>query len=123
MLLCAYCASSVIFVPLASNYWVVIALVSMAVAALQGFSANLFTLPTDLFPEGLIGSAMGFGGTFGAIGGMGAAVLAGFILQATGNYILLFKMASSVGFLALLFHLLSPSFAPLEGGHKTGEHE
>jgi MFS transporter, ACS family, hexuronate transporter len=122
LLICALLVLPVILTPFSSNYWAAILLVSLAVAALQGFGANLFTLATDLFPETLVGSAMGFGGTFGAIGGMGIATLAGFILQMTGSYISLFVIAGSVGLLALLsIHLLSPRLVPVETGVAPGK--
>jgi len=51
-------------------YLVAVALVSLAAAAHQGWSANLFTLTSDLFPKRAVGSVVGIGGTAGSIGGM-----------------------------------------------------
>ncbi|MBC8165596.1 MAG: MFS transporter, partial [Bryobacteraceae bacterium] len=70
MLVCALAVTSAIFVMYAGNMWVAVALISIAAAAHQGWSANLFTLASDLFPRQWIGSVVGLGGMGGAIGGM-----------------------------------------------------
>src|SRR5438876_1394566 len=91
MLVCALCAAPVMFAPRTSNLWVAVALISLAAAAHQGWSANLFTLPSDMFPRKAVGSVIGIGGAAGAVGGMFIAMLVGAILQATGgNYALIF---------------------------------
>ena len=75
-----------------------------------------FTLTTDLFPKNLIGSAMGFGGAAGAIGGMFIATFAGYILQVTGSYVPLFIVAGTAYLVGLfLIHLLSPRLNPVAG--------
>ena len=70
-----------------------------------------------MFPRGAVGSVVGIGGTVGAIGGMGMALFTGYILDATGNnYSLLFAVAGSAYFVALLaVHLLSPRLARVDG--------
>ena len=57
-------------------------LVSLAAAAHQGWSANLFTLTSDMFPRRAVGSVVGIGGMAGAIGGMLIALVVGEILAA-----------------------------------------
>ena len=87
----------------------VLALVSLAAAAHQGWSANLFTLTSDMFPRRAVGSVVGIGGMAGAIGGMLIAKVAGYLLQWTGSYVPLFGFACSAYLVALLFiHLLVP---------------
>ena len=84
-------------------------MIGIATAAHQAFSANLYTLPSDIFPRGAVGSVVGIGGTMGAIGGMVMAKYAGYVLDSIGSYTPLFAVAGSAYFIALLaVHLLSP---------------
>ena len=70
-------------------------LVGIAAAAHQGWSANLFTLSSDMFPRHAVGSVVGFGGMAGAVGGMLIAKLTGYILETTGSYVPVFIIAGS----------------------------
>ncbi len=71
MLVCAVAVTSAIFIMFAgSNMWFAVSLISIAAAAHQGWSANLYTLVSDLFPRSWVGSVVGLGGMGGAIGGM-----------------------------------------------------
>jgi ACS family hexuronate transporter-like MFS transporter len=113
MLLCALCVTPIVFASQASHLWVAVSLLGLATAAHQGWSANLFTTATDMFPRRAIGSIVGLGGMAGSIGGMVVATAAGFILQATGSYWTLFVIAGSAYLLALgVFHLLVPRLEP-----------
>ena len=87
MLVCALAVVPIVFASSASNLWVAVSLVGLAAAAHQGWSANLFTLTSDMFPRPAVGSVVGFGGMAGAIGGMLIAKVTGYILQATGSYV------------------------------------
>jgi ACS family hexuronate transporter-like MFS transporter len=92
-------------------------LVGVAAAAHQGWSANVFTLASDMFPRPTVGSVVGFGGMWGAIGGMVIAKITGYVLQATGSYVPVFIIAASAYLVALaLVHMLVPNLepAPLE---------
>lgn len=92
------------------DVWTAVLYIGIAAAAHQGFSANVYTLPSDLFPRSAVGSVIGIGGAIGAIGGILYSKSVGMILQTTGSYKVLFLIAGSVYFLALIFvHLLSPS--------------
>ena len=55
----------------------------LAAAAHQGWSANLYTLTSDMFPRQAVGSVVGFGGMAGAIGGMLIAKVTAAVLQST----------------------------------------
>ena len=113
MLLCALAVVPIIFAAQATNLWVAVGLVSLAAAAHQGWSANLFTLTSDMFPRRAVGSVVGFGGMSGAIGGMLIALVVGEILQRTGSYVLIFIMAGTAYLIALLvIHLLTPRLQP-----------
>jgi len=110
MLVCALLVVPVMFASKAPNQWVAIAIIALAAAAHQGWSANLFTLASDMFPRQAVGSVVGIGGTAGAIGGMFNALLVGALLQSTGSYLPIFIIAGSMYLLALLIiHLLAPT--------------
>jgi ACS family hexuronate transporter-like MFS transporter len=86
MLICALAVTPVMFANRSNHAWLAVALIGLAAAAHQGFSANLFTLPSDMFPTRAVGSVVGIGGTAGAIGGMLIAKTVGHVLQRTGSY-------------------------------------
>lgn len=77
----------------APKAWAALALVSLAMAAHQGWSANIFTLASDVFPKKDVGGVVGLGGAAGAVGGMIIAPVAGYILEFTHSYIPLFIIA------------------------------
>ncbi len=114
MLICAVCALPVGFAAFADQLWIAVAIIGLATAAHQGFSANLYTLPSDVFPRAAVGSVVGIGGMVGAFGGMAMAQYAGYVLEKIGSYTPIFVVAASVYLLALLVvHLLSPKMAPV----------
>ncbi len=105
MLICALLALPVAFAAHSSNLWLAVSIIGIVTAAHQGFSANLYTLPGDVFPRSAVG----------AIGGMVMANYAGFVLDKIGVYIPIFVVAASVYLLALLaVHLLSPKIEPVK---------
>jgi len=117
MLLCALCVVPIVFASKVSNLWGAVALVGLAAAAHQGWSANLFTLVSDMFPRRAVGSVTGIGGMAGAVGGMLIALVVGEILERTGSYVPIFAMAGSAYLLALvLVHLLAPELQPVSLG-------
>lgn len=113
MLICALSVVPIMFAAKATNLWVAVGLVALAAAAHQGWSANLFTLTSDMFPRRAVGSVVGIGGMSGAIGGMLIALVVGEILQKTGSYVPIFIIAGSAYLVALLIiHLLAPNLEP-----------
>jgi ACS family hexuronate transporter-like MFS transporter len=112
--------SALCVLPIATVYrthdlWPATILIGLAAAGHQGFSANLFTLGSDLFPSRAVGSVIGLGGMAGAIGGMLIAQLVGHVLQWTGSYAIPFFIAASAYLVALAcVHLLSPKLKPAE---------
>ena len=113
MLICALSVVPILFASGASSMWVAVALISVAAAAHQGWSANLYTLVSDTFPRQAVGSVVGLGGTAGAIGGMLIAKLTGYLLQATGSYVPVFLIAAFTYLAALLvIHALVPRLEP-----------
>lgn len=69
MLGLAFLVVPIAFSPWIDNMWAMVGLLSLAAAAHQGWSANLFTTASDMFPKKLVGSVVGIGGMAGAIGG------------------------------------------------------
>jgi len=115
MLICALTVVPIVFAYDARNLWVAVGLIGMAAAGHQGFSANLFTMTSDLFPAQAVASVVGIGGMAGAVGGMFIAKLVGFILQRSGSYQIPFLIAGSSYILALgLIHLLTPRLKPVQ---------
>jgi MFS transporter, ACS family, aldohexuronate transporter len=115
MLICALLVTPIIFASRVSNLWVAVALIGLAAAAHQGWSANIFTTTSDMFPRRAVGSVVGIGGMAGAMGGATLAVLTGYILERTGgNYMIIFSTAASAYLLALaIIHLLAPNLEPV----------
>jgi ACS family hexuronate transporter-like MFS transporter len=115
MLICALLAVPVAFAAMASNLWLAVVIIGVATAAHQGFSANLYTIPGDVFPRSAVGSVVGIGGMIGAIGGMAMAKYAGYVLDKIGSYTPIFVLAASAYLLALLaIHILSPRLEPVK---------
>lgn len=118
----AMLASAVLVVPIVfaakvSSLWTAVWLIGLAAAGHQGFSANLFTLPSDTFPRRAVGSVVGLGGMFGSIGALFIAKVTGYVLQWTGSYFPLFIIAGSAYLTALLIiHLLAPRLEPVQLG-------
>ena len=112
LLLCALCVTPIAFATQVRTLWGAVAIVSLAAAAHQGWSANLFTTASDMFPRHAVGSVVGLGGAAGAVGGMLVAKVVGYVLQWTGSYLTVFLMAASAYLLALLvIHLLAPGLS------------
>jgi MFS transporter, ACS family, hexuronate transporter len=82
LLVCALAVTPVMCVMLTrGNLWMTVALVGLAAAGHQGWSANLYTLTSDTFPRSVVGSVVGLGGFGGAIGGMLVAPALGYWLD------------------------------------------
>ncbi len=114
MLICALAVVPIIFASSVHHLWLATLIIGVAAAAHQGWSCNLFTLPSDMFPRPAVGSVVGFGGTFGAVGGMLIAKITGYVLQFTGSYLTVFVMAGFTYLVALLvIHLLVPKLEPV----------
>src|SRR5258705_4734824 len=115
MLVCALCVTPIVFAAQAPNLWVAVGLIGLAAAAHQGWSANIFTMTSDMFPRKAVGSVVGIGGMAGAVGGMLIARLVGEILQRTGSYVPIFLIAASAYLGSLLvIQLLEPRLQPAQ---------
>jgi ACS family hexuronate transporter-like MFS transporter len=115
MLACALAVLPIVVASEVSSLWVAVLLIGLAAAAHQGWSANLFTTASDMFPKRAVGSVTGLGGMAGSVGGMLFAASAGWIIELTGSYLPLFIMAGSAYILALvIMHLIVPRMQPAQ---------
>jgi ACS family hexuronate transporter-like MFS transporter len=113
LLICAIGVTPVVFAYRVDSTWSAVLLIGLATACHQGFSANLFTLTSDMFPVRAVGSVVGIGGMAGAIGGMLSATLVGHVLQWTGSYRVPFLLAGCGYLVALaIMHALVPTMEP-----------
>jgi ACS family hexuronate transporter-like MFS transporter len=114
MLLCAVCILPIMTVYRVESLWGAVLIIGVAAGAHQGFSANLFAVPSDVFPSQAVGSVVGMGGMAGAIGGMLIAKIVGYTLQWTGSYMVPFFIAGSAYMAAIAcIQLLSPKLEPV----------
>jgi ACS family hexuronate transporter-like MFS transporter len=102
MLACALCIAPVVFVSSASGLWMAVAFISLAIAAHQAWTANIWSLAMDMAPRNAVASMFGVGGMCSAIGGMFMTQIVGFVLTRSGNnYTLLFTMIPATYLVAL----------------------
>ena len=113
MLICAICVVPVLFVPFTDSLWTAVLLISLAAAAHQGWSANIFTTASDMFPRQAVGSVVGFGGMVGSVGGVILQATVGYVKDYTGSYLPVFFIAASAYLIALaIMHVLTPRLEP-----------
>jgi len=113
MLVCATAVVPIVAASRVESMWTAVALISLAAAAHQGWSANVYTLASDMFPRQAVGSVIGFAGMSGAVGGMLIAKITGYILQTTGSYLPVFIIAGTTYLVTLaIVHALSPRLEP-----------
>lgn len=109
MLFCACLVIPVFTISHLHSEWAAIALLGIAAGAHQGWSANLFTTVSDMFPRSAVGSVTGIGSMAGSVGGFLIAFYAGHILQHTHSYKSLFVIASCAYLIAFVFITLFAS--------------
>ncbi|MET0859124.1 MAG: MFS transporter [Telluria sp.] len=104
MLLCGLCIAPIMFVSSAKGLWMAVAYISVAIAAHQAWTANIWSLAMDMAPKNAVASMFGIGGTCSAIGGMFMTQIVGFVLtRSDNNYTLLFTMIPASYFIALVW--------------------
>ena len=114
LLACALAVTPVALAPNGASLWLAVSLVALAAGAHQGWSANMYTLVSDMFPRSAVGSVVGIGSMAGAVGAMFAAKAVGYILQWTGSYRIVFYVGASAYLAAfLVLRLLVPSIRPI----------
>src|SRR5688572_26389189 len=113
LFICALGVLPIMFSQNVKNLWVGVLILGLATAAHQGFSSNLYTLVSDMFPKRSVASVAGFGGTAGYVGASIFQVFVGYMVQDRGNYMVPFIVAGSGYFLALaMIQLLAPKIEP-----------
>ncbi len=114
MLICALSVMPVIFAAITPNLWTSVLLIGLACAAHQGWSANIFTLTSDMFPKRAVGSVTGIGGFAGAFGGVLFSQHVGKVLQRDpNNYLPILIIAGSIYIVALvIIQFLVPRLTP-----------
>lgn len=116
LLIAAFCVIPIVVTRFTTDMWVVVALISLSVAANQAWSANIFAIVPDMFPKKAVSSVVGLGGMAGAIGSVLFPVFIGYILdfyKGAGNivagYNIIFLVCGSSFLVAwLCIHLLVP---------------
>jgi ACS family hexuronate transporter-like MFS transporter len=117
MLVCAVAVVPIVAASRVENMWTAVALISIAAAAHQGWSANVYTLASDMFPRQAVGSVIGFAGMAGAVGGMLIAKITGYLLETTGSYLPVFTIAGTTYLITLaVVHALAPRLEPAQLG-------
>ena len=95
MFLFALCVLPILWVTQVGD-WPAVLLIGLAGAAHQAWSANLFTLTSDMFPRSAVGSVVGIGGTGGAVGGVILQIVTGYVVELTHSYAPMFVVAGLV---------------------------
>ncbi len=116
MFIFAICVIPIITARFATDIWVAVALISLAAAAHQAWSANIYTTVSDMFPKKAIGSVIGIGGMAGSVGGIFFPMLIGYLLdhyKLLGNintgYNIIFLICGTAYLIAwIIIRLLSP---------------
>jgi MFS transporter, ACS family, hexuronate transporter len=113
LFLCALAVTPIMLVARSTNAWLVVLLVALAAGAHQGWSANIYTLASDMFPKSAVGSVVGFATMLGTISGMLLAKIVGFTLQQTGSYVPVFIIAGFAYLVGLGFvQVMAPRLEP-----------
>jgi len=114
MLICALAVTPIFLAQYVDSLWIAVAIIGLATAGHQGWSANLYTIVSDVFPRKAVASVIGIGGTAGAVGGMIFSLYVGQVLQRIGTYMPIFIVCGSLYLIALLIiHMLTPRLAPV----------
>lgn len=113
MFLCACAATPVISLVVVRGLWATVALIGIAAAAHQGWSANLYTLVSDTFPRRTVGSVIGLGGLVGGLSGILAAPVIGYWLDFSGGAYRPLFVVGGLAYLAALgiIQILVPKIA------------
>ena len=114
LLVCALSVVPVMLAPRVTSTASAVLLIGLAAAAHQGFSANIYTLSSDMFPKRAVATVVGIAGAAGAVGGLIIAKMVSYTLQWTGSYAIPFLFAGSAYLIALgLVQWLAPTLRPV----------
>ena len=114
ILICALIVLPIMLGPIINNLWIVTGLISLATAAHQGWSSNIFTVVSDIFPKKAVATVVGLSGFTGAIGGAIAASLVGNLLENTDSYFIILTIAGCSYLMAwMILKLMIPKIESL----------
>ncbi len=117
LLICALCIAPVAFAALTDNVWIAVSLIALASGGHQAWSANLFTIVSDVMPKKAVASVVGIGGMVGAVAGMIVDLALGKGLDSAGTdfYFWMFLVAGLLYMVILgIIHLILPKLTPLD---------
>lgn len=116
MLIMAFMIVPTAFAPTAGSLWTAVLIVSVAAAAHQAWSANVYTLASDMFPRSAVASVVGIGGFAGAMGGVLFQRVTGRVLQANGNDYMPIFVVCALAYVTswCLIHVLAPKLEPVQ---------
>lgn len=122
LLVAALCVIPIIISRNATNLWVVVALIALSVAANQAWSANIYSIVPDMFPNSTVSSVVGLGGMAGAIGSVLFPLFIGFILDYYKNlgniesgYNIIFLICASSFLVAwIIIHFITPKMRKVD---------
>jgi ACS family hexuronate transporter-like MFS transporter len=125
MFICAVIILPVIFATQTNDQWISVLLIGLAAGGHQAWSANIFTLVSDVFPKKATASVVGIGGMIGAAASIIAFFVLGHILDNSTKtgFFFAFLIAGSMYLICLLIvHLIMPKMTPLDDNlnHITG---
>ena len=115
MLVCATLVLPICAAGSVNSKWAAVGLLSLAAASHQGWSANLFTVASDMFPRNTVGAVVGVGGMAGSVGGVVFSLSAGKILEMSRSYTPLFGISASAYLAAIvILHVLAPGLKKVD---------
>jgi ACS family hexuronate transporter-like MFS transporter len=120
MLICACLILPIFLASRVNSLWSAVGILGLATAAHQGWSANLFTTASDMFPRSSVGAVVGIGGMAGSVGSVLFSLSTGWVLQSRHSYAPLFSVAAASYLVGMLFLvILAPGLrkagVPAEG--------
>jgi MFS transporter, ACS family, hexuronate transporter len=114
MLACALLIVPIVSAANVSSLWLAVGFIGLATAAHQGWSANIVTTVSDMFPKKAVASITSIGTAAGSLGGVIFMTSAGYIVEFTGSYMILFIICGSAYLLALgIMQLLMSHAKPI----------
>jgi ACS family hexuronate transporter-like MFS transporter len=121
MFVCACLILPILLSGWLSSLWAAVSILSLATAAHQGWSANLFTTASDMFPRGSVGAVVGIGGMAGSAGAVLLSLCTGWVLESYHSYTPLFSIAAASYLLGLLLlHIIAPGLRRVDARVSVG---
>lgn len=115
MLPCAIAVMPMVYGAHFKSLWLTVAIAGLALAAVQGWSSNVYGMVPDLFPSNSVASVVGFMSMAGSVSAALFAVIAGWVLQRTGSYTPLFIYCATSYLVAFgILQLLVPKLERIE---------